>query len=205
MRLPDARPRRLAGDHQEGALPPRQRQEGPPPPLQVDPEAGQKECRADGLKHERTAARSQRAKTMEVDPQQGPAFPPKTAKKEAPMHYKGKIKVYPDESDNATEFLPEDLEYLNDCCETVARGQRRRDATGKDPRLHDPPRRGVHPMRKLRHRLKAGAAAKRPLQQRAHVHRLHRAGRKARAPSGGCRQRAVSWATTSSGMQRTTK
>ena len=46
---------------------------------------------------------------MEVDPQQGPPIPTKAAKKETPMHYKAKIKVYPDESDNATEFLPEDL------------------------------------------------------------------------------------------------
>ena len=53
--------------------------------------------------------KAKRAETMEVDPQQGPTIPTKAAKKEAPMHYKAKIKVYPDESDNATEFLPEDL------------------------------------------------------------------------------------------------
>ena len=52
---------------------------------------------------------AKRAETMEVDPQQGPPIPTKAAKKETPMHYKAKIKVYPDESDNATEFLPEDL------------------------------------------------------------------------------------------------
>ena len=71
MRLPDARPAAWQETIKKELLPPRQRQEGPPPPLQVHPEAGQKERRADGLKHERAAARSQKSRNHGGGPAAG--------------------------------------------------------------------------------------------------------------------------------------
>ena len=141
-----------------------------------------------------------RAETMEVDPQQGPALPPKSAKKETPMHYKAKIKVFPDDSDNATEFLPEDLEYLNDCCETELADNEDEMLLGKilDFAIHL----GVGSILCENY----GTASK--LVQllnglynngRTRPYTVYnRASRQARAPSGGAPPRAGRWATTSS-------